>query len=87
MRDPVKRLKGTIAVAIVFLIVYTVVMFNIEQRHYDELIMADSVNKTESVRGMIEGYGKTADEVGSGFCERSEAVSVKTKMPGSGWRP
>ena len=71
MRDPVKRLKGPIAVAIVFLIVYTAVMFNIEQRHYDELIMADSVNKTESVRGMIEGYGKTADEVGTG----------------SGWRP
>ena len=73
MKDPVKRLKGTIAVAIVFLIVYTAVMFNIEQRHYDELIMADSVNKTESVRGMIEGYGKTADEVGSGFCEDENA--------------
>ena len=73
MKDPVKRLKGTIAVAIVFLIVYTAVMFNIEQRHYNELIMADSVNKTESVRGMIEGYGKTADEVGSGFCEEENA--------------
>ena len=73
MKDPVKRLKGTIAVAIVFLIVYTAVMFNIEQHHYNELIMADSVNKTESVRGMIEGYGKTADEVGSGFCEDENA--------------
>lgn len=73
MKDPVKRLKGTIAVAIVFLIVYTAALFNIEQRHYNELIMADSANKTEAVRTMIEGYGKTADEAGKGFCEDENA--------------
>ena len=62
MKDPVKRLKQTIAVAIAFLIVYTGIMLYIEQRHFDELIAMDSMNKTEAVRGMIEGYGKTADE-------------------------
>ena len=67
MKDPVKRLKQTIAVAIAFLIVYTGIMLYIEQRHFDELIAMDSMNKTEAVRGMIEGYGKTADEIGRGF--------------------
>ena len=69
MKDPVKRLKQTIAVAIAFLIVYTGIMLYIEQRHFDELIAMDSMNKTEAVRGMIEGYGKTADEIGRGFFE------------------
>ena len=54
MKDPVKRLKQTIAVAIVFLIVYTGIMLSISQRHYEELIILDSVNKTEAVRGMVE---------------------------------
>ena len=31
------------------------------------------MNKTESVRGMIEGYGRSADEVGRGFCEDENA--------------
>ena len=73
MKDPVKRLRKTIAVAVVFLIAYTAVMLYIEQRHNEELIMADSINKTESVRGMIEGYGKTADEIGRRFCEHENA--------------
>ena len=33
MKDPVKRLKQTIAVAIVFLIIYTGIMLSISQRH------------------------------------------------------
>ena len=48
-------------------------MLFVERRHNDELIMADSINKTESVRGMIEGYGKTADEIGRRFCEYENA--------------
>ncbi|HAB94714.1 MAG TPA: hypothetical protein DCF49_08170 [Lachnospiraceae bacterium] len=48
-------------------------MLFVERRHKDELIMADSINKTESVRGMIEGYGKTADEIGRRFCEYENA--------------
>lgn len=73
MKDPGKRLGQTIAAAIIFLIVYAAVMLNFEQRHNTDLIMADSVNKTESLRGMIEGYGKTADEIGKGFCEKENA--------------
>ena len=73
MKNPVKRLIGTIVVALVFLIVYTALLLNIEQRHNNELIMSDSINKTESVRGMIEGYGRTADEIGRGFCEDENA--------------
>ena len=69
MKDPVKRLKQTIAVAIVFLIIYTGIMLSISQRHYEELIILDSVNKTEAVRGMVEGYSKTVEEIGKGFFE------------------
>ena len=69
MKDPVNRLKQTIAVAIVFLIVYTGIMLSISQRHYEELIILDSVNKTEAVRGMVEGYSKTVEEIGKGFFE------------------
>ena len=29
----------------------------------------DSVNKTEAVRGMVEGYSKTVEEIGKGFFE------------------
>ena len=73
MKDPVKRLKQTIAIAIIFLVAYTAVMLGVEQHYNRELVMADSVNKTESVRGMIEGYGRSADEVGRGFCEDENA--------------
>ena len=55
MKNPVKRLIGTIMVALVSLVVYTVLLLNIEQRHNSELIMSDSINKTDSIRGMIEG--------------------------------
>ena len=73
MKEPVKRLRQTIAIAIIFLVVYTAIMLSVEQRYNRELVMADSVNKTESVRGMIEGYGKTADEIGRGFREDENA--------------
>ena len=73
MKNPVKRLIGTIMVALVSLVVYTVLLLNIEQRHNSELIMSDSINKTDSIRGMIEGYGRTADEIGRGFCEDENA--------------
>ena len=73
MKDPVKRLKQTIAVAIAFLIIYTAIMLTISQRHYEDLIVLDSVNKTEAVRGMAEGYGKTAEEIGKGFFEDENA--------------
>lgn len=73
MKEPVKRLRQTIAIAIIFLVVYTAIMLSVEQRYNRELVMADSVNKTESVRGMIEGYGKTADEIGRCFREDENA--------------
>ena len=41
MKNPVKRLIGTIMVALVSLVVYTVLLLNIEQRHNSELIMSD----------------------------------------------
>ena len=69
MKDPVKRLKQTIAVAIVFLIVYAGIMLSISQRHYGDLIVLDSMNKTEAVRGIVEGYSKTVEEIGKGFFE------------------
>ena len=79
MKNPVKRLIGTIMVALVSLVVYTVLLLNIEQRHNSELIMSDSINKTDSIRGMIEGYGRTADEIGKGFCEDENArVKLET---------
>ena len=79
MKNPVKRLIGTIVVALVSLVVYTVLLLNIEQRHNSELIMSDSINKTDSIRGMIEGYGRTADEIGKGFCEDENArVKLET---------
>ena len=67
MKEPVKKLIQTIIVAILFLLVYTGIMLYIEKHHYDELIMADCRNKTEVVRGMSEGYGKTWEDIGSGF--------------------
>ena len=76
MKEPVKRLKQTIAVAIIFLIIYSAVMLFISRRHYDELILMDSVNKTEAVRAIVDGYGKTADEIGKGFFE-DENVRVR----------
>lgn len=76
MKEPVKRLKQTIAVAIVFLIIYSAVMLFISRRHYDELILMDSVNKTEAVRAIVDGYSKTADEIGKGFFE-DENVRVR----------
>lgn len=69
MKDQVKRLKQTIAVAIVFLIIYCVIMLYISQQHYSELISMDTANKTEAVRGIVEGYSKTAEEIGKGFFE------------------
>ena len=73
MKDPKKRLRRTIALALVFLIIYAGVLFCIEQRQYNDLIMKDSVYKTEAVRSMIEGYEKTADEVGSRFWQDMNA--------------
>ena len=73
MKEPVKRLAQTILVAIVFLIVYTGVLLYVEKKNYDDLIMADSYNKVEAVRGMIEGYDKTAGEIGKGFSEDENA--------------
>ena len=73
MKDPKKRLRQTIALALVFLIIYAGVLLCIEQRQYNDLIMKDSVYKTEAVRSMIEGYEKTADEVGSRFWQDMNA--------------
>ena len=67
MKDPKKRLRQTIALALIFLIIYAGVLLCIEQRQYNDLIMKDSVYKTEAVRSMVEGFEKTADEVGSRF--------------------
>ncbi len=67
MKDPVKRLKLTIAVAAALLLLYSVIMLFMERRQYHELIMKDTANKAEAVRGMVEGYGGTADEIGRGF--------------------
>ena len=92
MKDPVKRLKQTIAIAIIFLVAYTAVMLGVEQHYNRELVMADSVNKTESVRGMIEGYGRSADEVGRGFCEdenarvRLAAIRLAPQISGGSFR-
>ena len=44
MKNPVKRLIGTIVVALVFLIVYTALLLNIEQRHNNELILVSYSN-------------------------------------------
>ena len=67
MIEPIRQLIVTIIIAILFLLVYTGIMLNIERHHYDELIKADCRNKTEVVRGMAEGYGKTWEDIGSGF--------------------
>ena len=88
MKEPVKRLKQTIVIAIAFLILYTAVLVFIEQRHYGDLIMKDSQNKTESVRGLIEGYEKTAVKIGEGFNEnenarvRLEAIRLADQIEG-----
>ena len=67
MKDPVKRLKQTIAVAAVLLLLYSAAMLYMESRQYKAMIMKDTANKAEAVYGMIEGYGATADEIGRGF--------------------
>ena len=73
MKEPKKRLRQTIALAIIFLILYSGILLYIEQRQYNDIVMKDSVYKTEVVRSMIEGYEKTADEVGSGFFQDENA--------------
>ena len=67
MKDSDKRLKQTIAVTILFLIIYSAVMLNISSRHCGDLIRMDSVSKTEAVRGMVDGYSETVEEIGKGF--------------------
>ena len=67
MKEPKKRLRQTIALAIIFLILYSGILLYIEERQYNDIVMKDSAYKTELVRSMIEGYEKTADEIGSGF--------------------
>ena len=71
MKDPVKRLKQTIAVAAVLLLLYSAAMLYMESRQYKAMIMKDTANKAEAVYGMIEGYGATADRAvrsGQGRC-------------------
>ena len=65
MKDPLKRLKQTIAVAVICIILYSLIMLYIGQRHYDAMITADNSTKTEAIRSLVEGYGRSADEIGS----------------------
>lgn len=62
MKEPKKRLRQTIALAIIFLILYSGILLYIEERQYNDIVMKDSAYKTELVRSMIEGYEKTAHE-------------------------
>lgn len=49
-KEPKKRLRQTIALAIAFLILYSGILLYIEQRQYNNIVMKDSVYKTELVR-------------------------------------
>lgn len=79
MKDPKKRLRQTSALAIVFMIIYSAFILFINLRQYNDLIMKESTYKSETVRGMIAGYKKTADEVGGRFWnEKNAAVRLMT---------
>ena len=44
MKDPVKRLRQTIAIAIIFLVAYTAVMLGVEQ-HYNRALQSMAERK------------------------------------------
>ena len=67
MKEPLKRLKQTIAVAVICIILYSLILLYIGQRHYDAMITADNSTTTEAIRSLVEGYGRSADEIGSGL--------------------
>lgn len=65
--------------ALVFMIIYSAFILFINLRQYNDLIMKESTYKSETVRGMIAGYKKTADEVGGRFWnEKNAAVRLMT---------
>ena len=76
MKDPVKRLGKTIALAVVFLLVYLTVMLAIDQRHFGKLIETDSMYKTEAIRSMAEEYSRTTETIGQDFRE-GENIRVR----------
>ena len=79
MKDPRKRLRQTSVLALVFMIIYSAFILFIELRQYNDLIIKESTCKSETVRGMIAGYKKTADEAGSRFWnEKNAAVRLMT---------
>ena len=69
MNNPVKRRTYTIVLAIVFLIIYTCVMFFVEQRHYEKLIVMHNQSQAESVCAVLDQYERKEIMVGESFTD------------------
>lgn len=67
MNNSVKRLIRTIVTALAFLAIYTGIMFYIEQQHYEKLLAMHNRSQTESLRGILDRYERTEEEIGKIF--------------------
>ena len=69
MNNSAKRLIRTIVTALAFLAIYTGIMFYIEQQHYEKLLAMHNRSQTESLRGILDRYERTEEEIGKIFFE------------------
>ena len=63
MNNPVKRLIHTIIITIVFLLIYTQVMYIVERRSYVDLIAMHNDSQTESMRSILDQYAEAEKEI------------------------
>ena len=69
MNNPAKRRTCTIVVAVVFLLIYTFIMFFVEQRNYEKLIVMHNQAQAESVCAVLDQYERKEKMVGRSFTD------------------
>ena len=69
MNNPARKRAHTIIVAIVFLLIYTFVMFFAQQKNYEKLIVMHNRSQAESVCAVLDQYERKEIKVGEAFTD------------------
>ena len=85
MKNPAKRLIHAVIFSIAFIVIYTGIMYFIDQRHFESLIVMDNRSHTNSMRGILDLYEEAEEKIGEVFAEDLNAeVRLKTIALASG---
>ena len=69
MNNPARKRAHTIIVAVVFLLIYTFVMFFAQRKNYEKLIVMHNQSQAESVCAVLDQYERKEIKVGEAFTD------------------